>query len=121
MQHHEKQGIFVYRPHPYLARAFLICRKDRDGGMSPVGDYTVLDEAEDLRLSEKKLINLVGQLNGEEPMLSLGEETRSRLLFHCKPRAEGDPRQEVVFYTYNGTGVSKENAILTLEGVENVH
>ncbi|HNQ91370.1 MAG TPA: hypothetical protein PKI93_00390 [Alphaproteobacteria bacterium] len=117
--HQETQGIYVYRPHPLLDRAFLICRKDRNGELSPVGDYAVLDDNEDLHLTEKKLINLVGQMNGEKELISLGNLTGSRLLFHCKPRPEGDPRQEIVFFTYTGQGVSKENAILTLEGVEN--
>jgi hypothetical protein len=82
----------------------------------PVGDYTVLDEVEDVRLSERKVINLVMRLNGEKDLVGLGEQTRSRLLFHVKPKPENDPRTEIVFYTQSGQGVSRENAILTLEG-----
>ena len=121
MQHHENQGIFVYRPHPLLDRAFLIYRKGRDGDFSPVGDYTVLDESEEMSLTEKKLMNLVGKLNGEREGMKLGDMTGSRLLFHVKPRSEDDLRQEIVFYTYTGNGVSKENAILTLEGIDHAH
>lgn len=107
---------FTYRPNPLLARSFLICRKEKRGDVVPVGDYTVLDTAEDMFLSERKVMNLVMRLNGEKDLVSLGEQTRSRMLFHVKPRPENDPRTEIVFYTQNGRGVSKENAILTMEG-----
>jgi hypothetical protein len=110
------QTYFTYRPNPLLARSFLICRKERSGNVVPVGDYTVLDAHEDFSLSEKKVINLVMRLNGESNLVALGGQTRSRMLFHIKPRPEDDPRTEIVFYTQSGHGVSKENAILTMEG-----
>lgn len=111
------QANFTYRPNPLLARSFLICRKGQNGEVTPVGDYTVLDDNEDLHLSERKVINLVMRLNGEKDLVALGEQTRSRMLFHVKPRPEDDPHTEIVFYTQTGRGVSKENAILTMEGV----
>lgn len=111
------QGNFTYRPNPILARSFLICRKEQNGEVTPVGDYTVLDNHEDLNLSEKKVMNLVMRLNGETDLVALGEQTRSRTLFHVKPRPEHDPRTEIVFYTQSGHGVSRENAILTMEGI----
>ena len=110
------QANFTYRPNPLLARSFLICRKGQNGEVTTVGDYTVLDDNEDLHLSERKVINLVMRLNGEKDLVALGEQTRSRMLFHVKPRPEDDPRTEVVFYTQSGQGVSRENAILTMEG-----
>lgn len=109
------RGHFTYRPNPLLGRSFLICRKERSGDVTPVGDYTVLDEAEDLSLSERKVMNLVMRMNGEKDLIPLGEQTRSRLLFHVKPKPDHDPRTEIVFYTQSGRGVSKENAILTVE------
>ena len=65
---------------------------------------------------KKKLMNIVMQLNGDDNLLQLGEQTRSRLYFHYKTQSRDDPRQTIVFYTYTGQGVSKENSILTLEG-----
>lgn len=112
------QGNFTYRSNPLLARSFLICRKEQSGEVTPVGDYTVLDKNEELSLSERKVINLVMRLNGEKNLIALGEQTRSRMLFHVKPRPEDDPRTEIVFYTQSGQGVSRENAILTMEGLE---
>ncbi|HPQ50050.1 MAG: hypothetical protein KDJ26_06365 [Alphaproteobacteria bacterium] len=116
MQHSIQQEIYTYRPNPLLERSYLLFRRDGNGENSPIGDYTILDEQEDLSLAEKKLMNIVMQLNGDDNLLQLGEQTRSRLYFHCKPKAEDDPRQTIVFYTYTGQGVSKENSILTLEG-----
>ncbi len=112
------QAHFTYRPSPVLARSFLICRKDRNGDVTPIGDYTILDEDEDMQLAERKVMNLVLRLNGETDLVQLGAQTRSRLLYHVKPKPEGDPRTEVIFYTQRGQGVSKENAILTMEGFD---
>lgn len=112
------QGNFTYRPNPLLAQSFLICRKEQNGEVTPVGDYTVLDKNEDANLSERKVINLIMRLNGEKNLVALGEQTRSRMLFHVKPRPEHDPRTEIVFYTQTGQGVSRENAILTMEGFD---
>lgn len=119
MQNHQDfQGNFTYRPNPILAGSFLICRKNHNGDVTPVGDYTVLDKSEDAHLSERKVMNLVMRLNGEKELMPLGEQTRSRLLFHVKPRPEHEERTEIVFYTQSGEGVSKENAILTMEGFD---
>ena len=112
----DNQSHFTYRPSPLLERSFLICRKERRGEVVPVGDYTVLDHSEDFHLSERKVINLVMRLNGENSLVPLGDTTKSRLLFHVKPRPEGEERTEIVFYTQSGQGISKENAILTMEG-----
>lgn len=114
----EFQSYFTYRPNPILGRSFLICRKERSGDVVPVGDYTVLDDSEDFHLAERKVINLVMRLNGEKNLVPLGDQTRSRMLFHVKPKPEDDPRTEIVFYSQSGQGVSKENAILTMEGFD---
>lgn len=116
MQNIENKAGFTYRPNPVLTGSYLICKKDASGGLHPVGDYTLLDRNENLSLTEKKVMNLVTLLNGGHDLVPLGEETKSRLLFHRKPRPDDAARTEVVFYAYNGDGVSKENAILTIEG-----
>ncbi len=116
MQHTETKPNFTYRPNPVLQGSFLICKKEADGALHPVGDYTLLDREESVALTEKKVMNLITLLNGGSDLMPLGEETKTRLLFHRKPRAEDSARSEVIFYTYSGEGISKENAILTLEG-----
>jgi len=116
MQTTDIKPAFTYRPNPVLSGSFLICKKEENGGLHPVGDYTLLDRNEDLTLTEKKVMNLITLMNGGKDLLPLGEQTKSRLLFHRKPKQDGDLRTEVIFYAYTGEGVSKENAILTIEG-----
>lgn len=106
-----EQAIYTYRPNPLYDRSFLIFRAGE-----PVGDYTVLDELEEKSIAEKKIMNLVSRMNGNTDLIPLGDLTKSRLLFHRKPKVTQDDPTEVVFYTYNGKGVSKENAILTIQG-----
>lgn len=122
MQPVDNTGTYIYRQSPLLNRSWMIYLKDKRGELVPVGDYTVLDEEEPSELSEKKLINLVTLLNGGTEVLNLGEETQSRLLFHRKPKQDHADPTQVIFYTFAGAGISRENAILTLDaGVENEH
>jgi len=116
MQVTENKTNFTYRPNPVLQGSYLICKKTEKGDLQPVGDYTLLDRNENAALTEKKVMNLITLLNGGSDLVPLGEETRSRLLFHRKPRDPDSGRSEVVFYAYTGEGVSRENAILTIEG-----
>ncbi len=116
MQHIDNKTAFTNRPNPVLTGSILICKKEADGSLYPVGDYTLLDRDEDLDLTEKKVMNLVTLMNGESDLMALGQETKSRLLFHRKPKPDGETRSEVIFYTYTGEGISRENAILTIEG-----
>ncbi len=104
-------GIYTYRQNPLYERSFLIFKED-----APVGDYTVLDENEDRILAEKKVMNLISRMNGSHDLIPLGEITKTRLLFHRKPKIQDTDPTEVVFYTYDGKGVSRENAILPIEG-----
>jgi hypothetical protein len=116
MQPQNHKEIFTYQPSPVLGGSFLILRREQGGNLVPIGDYTVLDRDEPQDLSEKKVMNLVSSLNGREDLIRLGDQTKSRMLFHIKPRQPEDMRAQMVFYTYDGKGISRENAILTLEG-----
>lgn len=102
-------GTYTYRQNPLYERSFLIFKEE-----APVGDYTILDETEDRSLAEKKIMNLISRMNGSNDLIPLGEITKARLLFHRKPKIHQDDPTEVVFYTYDGKGVSRENAILTI-------
>lgn len=109
------KGTFTYRQSPVLSRSWMIYCKNAEGDLNPVGDYTVLDRDEDEIISEKKIINLVSLLNGEEELMELGAQTQSRLLFHRKPKKDQADPTQVIFYTFSGEGMSRENAILTLQ------
>ncbi len=108
-------GQFSYQQNPFLSRSFMIMRKDARGEMVPVGDYTVLDWDEDLALSERKVMNLVSLLNGKHDLIDLQNQTDGRLLFHKKDLGAESAAQEIVFFKYKGSGVSRENALLTFK------
>lgn len=103
------QTAYRFQAHPFNARAFLIFN-----GEAPVGEYTVLDRDEAPALSEAKVRNLITLLNGGAAQ-PLGEQTGSRLLYHRLPGGDADPHQRILFHTYDGAGVSTENALLTLQ------
>lgn len=86
----ENKRTFIHRASPGLERSFLILEKMKDGSLSPVGDYYVLDQAEDLGLAEMKVMNLVKMLNGESDLLLFGEQTKSRMLFQVCDTKEGE-------------------------------
>jgi hypothetical protein len=110
----ENKRNFTHRASPGLEKSFLILEKMKDGSLSPVGDYYVLDPSEDMELAEMKVMNLVKKLNKESDLLLFGDRTKSRMLFQVCDTREGENKQ-VVFYTYTGEGVSSPSGVLTLE------
>ncbi len=116
---HSAMPRYIYARNEVHPRAFRIL-KYNGAEARPVGDYMVLDSAEALTLSEKKVMNIVSALNGRDKLLQLGEETKSRQLFHLiNDGANGEP-VKVMFYAYKGEGCSTENALLTIERDEHV-
>ena len=112
---------YSYQPSPVHDRAFLIVKTEDIAQESiPVGDYTVLDQEEPKSLSEKKVMNLVSYLNGKKDLMQLGEETKSRQLFHLISDGTDGEKVKVMLYKYTGEGVSQENAFFQLEGSEDV-
>lgn len=118
-----KKPRFIYKHNPLIKRSYQIFElmplKD---DYEPVGDYTVLAMDEDLELSEKKMMNVVSLLNGKKDLIDLSGMVKSPLLFSMVPRTEKRAPTKIIFRTYDGTGVSVENALLTLErGILNEH
>ena len=114
---------YAYQRSPVNERAFLIVKKEEAAMESvPVGDYTVLDQEEDIALSEKKVINLISLLNGRKRLMELGHETKSRTLYHVVSTRDQDPenKTKVLFYNLGSKGVSKENALLQFECDEEI-
>ena len=107
---------FTFKPNPINPAAYQILENKigRDG-YEPVGDYMVLDGDEDRVLTEKKLINLVGLMNGHDAVIDLSEDVDSRLLYHVVPKKIDSDQTKIIFRTYNGRGISKENAMLEIE------
>lgn len=81
----------------------------------PVGDYVLVDLSEAADITEKKLINLIGIMNGRQNLVDFTNLTGQRILFTIVPEAPETNREKIVFRTYDGSGVSRENAVLTLE------
>lgn len=107
---------FIHKLNPLVERAFQIFEyQDHKKNYEPVGDYTVIDDNEDFALSEKKIMNLMGVMNGKKRLIDFKNLTNERILFNIVTRDEGSTQQKVVFRTYNGDGTSVENAVMTIE------
>jgi hypothetical protein len=114
----ERQN-FIYRHNPAQPGSFLILRLDpARGGYDPVGTYTVLDKNEDPDITQKRLINIVFLLNGRQgDSINFQNLTRQRVLYTIVSEAhEPEDEATVVFRTLDGTGVSRENALLCIKG-----
>ena len=114
-----KKPRFIYKPNPLAQRSFQIFeyKPDREK-YEPVGDYTLIDLKEKPDITEKKLINLISLMNGRKPLISFENLTEERVLFNIESSETSDSsdkkHEKIVFRTYDGKGVSKENAVLTI-------
>jgi len=106
---------YSFRPSPVQDRAFLILKGEQG---EIVGDYTVLDSAEDKTLSEKKVMNLISLLNGRKNVMPLGDETRARVLYRIVEESDEGGRSHVLFYHLGAQGVSVENALFRIKKEE---
>lgn len=114
-----EQRAFRYERNPVSDRGFLILKRNSQDRYDPVGDYMVIDEQEDIQLTEKKVMNLIALLNKDDGyVMNLGELTGTQSRFHIKPEKTERGQTQMVFYELGTEGVSKENAILSIdEGV----
>lgn len=108
---------FIFKPNPVDALAFQIfeCARGKKD-YEPVGDYILLDREEPRDLTEKKLANLIGLMNGRGISINLGGEVENRTLYQVKPKRVSTDETQIIFRTYNGSGVSRENALFKVKG-----
>ena len=110
---------FIHKRNPLVENAYQVFEfkdyKGVNGIYEPVGDYTVLDTNEDPALTEKKVINLLQIMNGKKELMDLKDMTETRLLYNVLPRQNDTDPSKIIFRTYDGEGVSTENAMLVLE------
>jgi hypothetical protein len=107
---------FIYKPNPLTRHAYQIFEfKNDKNSYEPVGEYTVIDFSEEVEITEKKVINLIMLMNGKRDLLELGNLTQSRLLYTMVPSGSEAQEDKIIFRTFDGKGVSKENAVLTIE------
>lgn len=108
---------FIFKPNPLNPLAYQICECGRvDKDYEPVGDYIVLDSAEDKTLTEKKVANLISLMNGRGNIMGLNGQAEGRLLYQVLPKENPSADTQVIFRTHDGTQVSIENALLKVKG-----
>lgn len=114
-----EQRAYRYERNPVSERGFLILKRNSQDRYDPVGDYIVIDDKEDIHLSEKKVMNLIALLNKDDGyVMDLGDLTGTESRFHIKPEKTERGQTQMVFYELGTEGVSKENAVLSIdEGV----
>jgi hypothetical protein len=107
---------FLYKRNPLTPHVFQIFQFKQDKGVyEPVGTYTLLDVAESLDLTEKKVMNLISIMNGKQRLVDFTKLTQERILFNIVPNSPENLNEKVIFRTYDGNSVSKENAVLEIE------
>ena len=107
---------FTYKRNPLVSTSFQIFEwKEDKSSYEPVGEYTLIDTSEASDITEKKLINLMAIMNERQRLIDFKDLTKERILFTMVPTTPESETQKVVFRTYDGSGVSKENAVLILE------
>ncbi len=107
---------FMYKHNPLVPRAFQIFEfQDEKNSYEPVGDYTLLDFEEAPDITEKKVINLISIMNGKQNLIDFKSLTNERILYNIVSTDADSKQQKVIFRAYDGSGVSIENAVLTME------
>lgn len=110
---------YLYVPSPMNERAFLILKKDSERDIEiPAGDYTVLDTAEDIAQSEKKVMNIVSLLNNRRNLMDLGSGTQIRTQYQIITESDDENRAQIMFFALGDVGVSIENALLRIDSDE---
>ncbi len=106
---------FAHRPHPIMERSYQILElQEEKDTYEPVGEYILLNKSEPLEITEKKLTNLITLLNGKKDLIDMSHLTKTRVLYTLVPRTSDTDPTKVIFKDYDGSGVSKENAVFTI-------
>ena len=107
---------FMYKRNPLVEHSFQIFYYVQEKkNYELAGEYILLNTDEDIDLTEKKVINLITFFNDKDSFLDLRNLTKTRILFNIVPIKVGDDEAKIIFREHDGTGVSKENAVLTLK------
>ncbi len=108
---------FIHKQNPLVAHSWQIFEFKTDKmDYEPVGDYVLIDTSEPIDINEKKLINIMTLLNRRTSgHISLNNLTDKRVLFNIVDDGSESGVLKAVFRTYDGKGVSIENAVLTIE------
>ncbi|MCB1532686.1 MAG: hypothetical protein KDJ35_07440 [Alphaproteobacteria bacterium] len=107
---------FISKPNPLVERSFQIFEfQEEKRSYEPVGEYTLLDHDEAVDITQKKVMNLIAIMNEKQRLIDFKNLTNERILYNIISTNPDSEQQKVMFRTYDGSGVSKENAVLTLD------
>lgn len=106
---------FIHKPNPLVDRAYQIFEYNAEkSAYDAVGDYVLLNKDEPRDITEKKVSNLVTLLNGKKDLIDISNLTKARLLYTVVPEAQAGDQTKIILKDYNGSGVSKDNAVFTI-------
>lgn len=106
---------FIHKPNPLVDRAYQIFEYNvAKGSYDVVGDYVLISKEEPRDITEKKIINLMSILNKKDELIDLSSLTNKRVLFTLVPEAQAGDQTKMIFKDYDGSGVSKDNAVFTI-------
>mgnify|MGYP003672058348 CR=1 FL=1 len=106
---------FVHKPNPLVDRAYQIFEYMAEKATyEPVGEYVLLNKDEPRDITDKKIINLMSILNKKDELIDLSSLTNKRVLFTLVPEAQAGDQTKMIFKDYDGSGVSKDNAVFTI-------
>ena len=106
---------FIHKPNPLVERAYQIFEYiPEKGDYDHAGDYVLLNKDEPHEITEKKVINLMTLLNGKDDLIDISNLTKARVLFTVVPEAQSGDQTKMIFKDYDGSGVSKDNAVFTI-------
>ena len=106
---------FIYKSNSLVERAFQIFEfNENKNDYVHVGDYTLINKEESREITENKIKNLVTLLNGGKDLINFSNLTDKRVLYTMVPEEESGDRTKIIFKDYDGSGVSKDNAVFTI-------
>ena len=106
---------FISKTNPLVPHSWQIFEfRPAKDVYEPVGDYILVDTKEPIDITEKKIANLVSILNRRNRLIDFKTLTNERVLYNIVEESPDSDLMKVVFRVYDGSGVSKENAVLTI-------
>ncbi len=106
---------FVHKPNPLVERSYQIFEYDYTRGTyEHCGDYVLLNKEESREVTDKKVINVMSMINGKTDMIDISNLTKNRVLYTLVPEAQAGDQTKIIFKDYDGSGVSKDNAVFTI-------
>ncbi len=106
---------FVHKPNPLIERDYQIFEYIVEkSDYEHVGDYVLLNKDEPREITDKKIMNIMTLINGKDDLIDLSNLTTTRLLYTIVPEAQAGDQTKIILKDYDGSSVSKDNAIFTI-------